>query len=550
VVTRRRFLIGSAALAAGLAVDARRPVGGETRKNEVVSKPEMWVWAGTLSLVGGTGQEGFNPPLSQARLVEWKNDRHLTGWMVSPGNYVMRTMGGDGGYSPDPEEWSSFEWMRQWRDTKFRERCAALGIENYVQVKCRNAHPVTGRKTPFVPWHLTTEWTDPDPDVGYLADLRKFCASAFAVGMTGVTFDGEMFSDYGDNINAAWGYDYPSKPRAQTREQTAALIKSRGKQIGDAIVRGMPVSGGGPSVIWYPNLMEGSWYELLRGTINGGNFDEFSGSAHPWLIAGLLTSGIKDLTIIDAIFFKGTQLTAHDDVGWHNALSFNTNGCIATLSRALSNRERRSALGKIGISGFFWPTASNSTTEAQAVSPGDFEVMLRNGVRFGGNRRFGIYTQYVGNDEATEFDGRPNQEPYEPAYQQYVRRSVVDSMAPTLTVQSPTTGASHRTRSARVGFSGFAEDDYAIRRILWSNKTTGVRGAATMTHTITDPQWDPLTPVKKPRNSELGALGLVAWQMDWQFEVALAPGTNVITIQAEDAHGLVSAVKTVTVRRA
>jgi hypothetical protein len=92
-----------------------------------------------------------------------------------------------------------------------------------------------------------------------------------------------------------------------------------------------------------------------------------------------------------------------------------------------------------------------------------------------------------------------------------------DNVAPTATITTPTSGATYVTNDSPLVLGGTASDNLAVASVAWSNAATGGSGTATGTSTWT-----------------VGA-------------IALAPGSNVITVTATDSVGNPSVGTTLTV---
>jgi hypothetical protein len=90
-----------------------------------------------------------------------------------------------------------------------------------------------------------------------------------------------------------------------------------------------------------------------------------------------------------------------------------------------------------------------------------------------------------------------------------------DTTAPTVTISTPTTSATTSTTSTPVTVGGSASDNVGVTQVLWSNAATGGTGVASGT-------------------------------TSWSASIALASGSNAITVTAKDAAGN-QATDTITV---
>ncbi len=90
-----------------------------------------------------------------------------------------------------------------------------------------------------------------------------------------------------------------------------------------------------------------------------------------------------------------------------------------------------------------------------------------------------------------------------------------DTTAPTITITTPTTASTHASSSSPITIGGSASDNVGVTQVTWSNSATGGSGAATGT-------------------------------TSWIASIALAAGSNPITVAARDAAGN-QATDTITV---
>ncbi len=90
-----------------------------------------------------------------------------------------------------------------------------------------------------------------------------------------------------------------------------------------------------------------------------------------------------------------------------------------------------------------------------------------------------------------------------------------DTTVPTITISTPTTASTHATSSSPITIGGSASDNVGVTQVTWSNAATGGTGGATGT-------------------------------TSWSASIALAAGSNAITVTAKDAAGN-QATDTITV---
>ena len=82
-----------------------------------------------------------------------------------------------------------------------------------------------------------------------------------------------------------------------------------------------------------------------------------------------------------------------------------------------------------------------------------------------------------------------------------------DSVNPTASIASPTTGSTYTTNSSTISLSGTSSDNVGVTSVTWSNAGTGASGTAS---------------------------GTAIWSIS---NIVLSPGENVITVTAHDAGG-------------
>ena len=93
-----------------------------------------------------------------------------------------------------------------------------------------------------------------------------------------------------------------------------------------------------------------------------------------------------------------------------------------------------------------------------------------------------------------------------------------DSTRPTVAIAAPTSGDSFTTSLAAITVAGFATDNVGVTRVMYSNDQTGTLGQASGT-------------------------------TNWSASIALAAGTNYITVRSYDAAGNQSAADYLTITR-
>ena len=96
--------------------------------------------------------------------------------------------------------------------------------------------------------------------------------------------------------------------------------------------------------------------------------------------------------------------------------------------------------------------------------------------------------------------------------------SGVDAMLPTVTITSPTSSSTYSTSSSPLTLEGTASDNNAVTQVTWVNSRGGSGTAS----------------------------GTTSWTASG---IPIQPGTNVLTVTAQDAAGNNTATASVTVHR-
>jgi hypothetical protein len=122
-------------------------------------------------------------------------------------------------------------------------------------------------------------------------------------------------------------------------------------------------------------------------------------------------------------------------------------------------------------------------------------------------------------------------QPYGDAMRNASTPGVVDREPPELSVRSPAGGRTIDATGDHLNLAGTAHDNYAIRAVRWYG-AKGRFGTAELT-------WDAEDSLSPDRE----------WVTRWRIRgVPLSPGSNRITVVAEDIKGLAT-VRRLTVRR-
>ncbi len=426
-------------------------------------------------------------PLTDAQLQQWK-DRGVDGF-VSVVQW-LRGMGGSQDFTGDASstlQGSQYDYQRQLRDSRIVERMKALGMKAYLGVYLANQ---TGGSTPLKDWFDDGAWA-----AQVLPKLRDLAAAARLLGFAGLAIDQELYPQSGNVQKASWsaGYAGNTRPEAETRSK----VFQRGKQMMATILEAFP----DVEIVDYNAQFPESWEELVQEQANGIK-DAMGGSVSIDLWNGMTSvPGYKAVRFVDAIFYKTTQIRG---ATWDNALQYNANRTYALLSRRFDNWGY--AASRIEVAPFSWIDEGTTRFEA-ARSPDAVAEQLTAFRKWTAGREFTNFA-YTFNS----FDYGP----YTKAMQAASTPGVVDSTAPSLTVQAP------KTVADKLNLAGSASDNLAIRAVRWE-VGDGASGAAKMTWKVKDGSYS----------------SGYSWEMNWTAEgIPLKRGDNRIVVTAEDIKGL------------
>jgi len=363
------------------------------------------------------------------------------------------------------------------------------------------------RRTPFKDWFDDTAWSR---DV--LRPVRQLGAAARSLGFVGVALDQELYPAKDRAVSASWNWNYPGNDRSE--QQVRAQVERRGRQLMTAMLAGYP----GLELVAYNTMIPGTWADKVQEVVND-KFGVYRDDVRIDLWAGLSSvPGYAAIRWFDSIFYK----TPHIGGDWSVALEDNANSTYSVLSRRFPNWAYASS--RLHVTPFSWidegPTDSRFD---DARDPDGVANQLAAFRDWGAGGSFGNYAY----SEPAAFDYAP--------YTDVMRRAstpgTVDAEPPALSVASP---AGERTIDAtgdHLEIAGTAHDNYAIRVVRWYDAKDRF-GTAKLV-------WKPQDSLSPDR----------AWVTQWRIRgVPLSPGTNRITVVAEDIKGLAT-VRTLTVRR-
>lgn len=425
--------------------------------------------------------------LTDAQLQTWK-DRGVDGF-VSVVQW-LRGMGGGQDFTGDASaslQGSQYDYQRQLRDSRIVERTNALGMKAYLGFYFSNQ---TGGATPLKDWFDDAGWSNQ-----LLPKVREISAAAKLLGFAGLAFDQELYPQSGNVQKASWSVGYTGNTRPEAEVRSKAF--QRGKQMMSTILEAFP----NVEIVDYAAQFPETWEELVQDQANGIK-DAMGGSVSIDLWNGLTSvPGYKAIRFVDAIFYKTTQIRG---ATWDNALQYNVNRTYSLLSRRFENWAYASS--RIEVAPFSW--IDEGTTRFEAARSPDAV-----------NEQLAAFRKWTAGREFTNFANTFNTfdyGPYAKAMQAASTPGVVDSAAPSLTVQGP------RTNGDRLDLAGLATDNLGIRAVRW-DVAGGASGAAKMTWKVKDGSYS----------------SGYQWEMQWTADaIPLKRGENRVVVTAEDIKGL------------
>jgi hypothetical protein len=261
--------------------------------------------------------------------------------------------------------------------------------------------------------------------------------------------------------------------------------------------------------------LPGTWSAYVQNTVNGVT-NPYADDVQLNFWDGMTSvDGYSAIRFLDENFYKGTNVPG---ATFDAALSYDANSWFAVMSTNFSNWTY--AADRVFLSPFAWIDDTSVQSEADAWSaprPPAFVASQLEAYRKWGMG--GVFGDYIGQTLA-DFDYTP----YVSAMQAAAVPGPTADQPPSISISGPTTAPSYTASGSTVSLSGAATDSMAIREVSWVDDQGG-SGSAQLTWQI------------------LGGDVSQGWQsqMDWSVaSVPLQPGTNTITITAEDIGGLTS----------
>jgi hypothetical protein len=444
------------------------------------SANHMILWAGCDTV----------PSLTDAQLDVWRA-RGVTGFACS--TRQLRGLGGSQDWTADVSgdlSGAAYDVERAIRDSHIVERAARRGMRMYLTFYLAN---LNNTATPLADWFDDRGWTE-----AVLPRARELAAAVRALGFVGVGLDQELYAQIGNVSTATWNWQYPGN--THNEPDVRAKARQRGAQFMQALVTGFPDL----EVLAYATLFPETWEALIQKQVNG-TANAYADSVQIDFWDGLTSvDGFRDVQVLDAIFFKSTQIAGDD---WDLALRYATNSFFAVASRRFSNWNKVSS--RVFYSPFGWISEGSSAFE-KARDPDYVARQLAAFRRWGMNRMFAVYTY----NTLETFDYGP----YEAAMREATKAGIVDNQPPDIMV-APTRRSGSGSTSV-IQLSGTATDNFAIRAVSWH--TSASSGSAELTF------------ASKSESSATDATS----RMTWTADVPLDGGVKSIEIEAEDIKGL------------
>jgi hypothetical protein len=435
--------------------------------------------------------------MTNAQLAYWHS--------IGVGGFVCETgwlwgVGGNEEFTPDlSADLSSpvFTIERQFVNSNVVARAHALGMTMYLGIYLSGYY---NTQTPLDEWFGDGDWSST-----VLPSATNFASSAHALGFDGIAFDEELYP--GAGAAGTWLWNYPGN--THTQAQVRAEVTTRGSQLMGALVSGFP----NLEIVDTATNFPGTWSAYVQSTVNGV-VDPYGGDVQLDFWNGLTSvDGYSAIRFLDENFYKGPNVPG---ATFDAALSYNANSWFAVMSANFSNWAY--AADRVFVSPFAWIDGSTVQPGTWAdPRPPSFVAGQLTAYRKWGMG--GVFGDYAG-EALSAFDYTP----YAAGIQAAAVPGPTADQRPSVSISGPTTAASYNAPGSTVSLSGAATDTMAIRDVTWVDDRGG-SGSAQLTWQI------------------LG--GGVAqgwqWQMDWSVAtVSLQPGTNTITITAEDIGGLTS----------
>lgn len=419
----------------------------------------------------------------------------------------LHTMGGLNRFTGDVNaslDGEAYELQRSLRRSAVVKLAGRGRLRLYLGFKAADYY---NPRTPFKEWFDDAAWSRE-----VLTPVRDLAAAARSLGFVGVALDQELYRGSGRALTASWDWDYPRNKRPEP--EVRAQVERRGRQLMSAMLAGYP----GLELVAYNTMIAGTWADKVQEVVND-QFGVYADDVRVDLWAGLSSvQGYAAIRWFDSIFYK----SPHIGGDWSVALEDNANSTYSVLSRRFPNWGYASS--RLHVTPFSWIDEGPKDSEFDdAREPDDVADQLAAFRAWGAGGSFGNYAY----GEPTAFD----YEPYTDAMRRASTPGTVDRETPDLSVTPPAGRGTVDASDHQLDIEGTARDNYAIRVVRWYDAQDRF-GTAELT-------WEADDSLSPDR----------AWVTQWRIRgVPLSPGTNRITVVAEDTKGLAT-VRTLTVRR-
>jgi hypothetical protein len=419
----------------------------------------------------------------------------------------LHTMGGLNRFTGNVNaslDGKAYELQRSLRRSAAVKLAGRGRLRLYLGFKAANYY---NPRTPFEEWFDDAGWSRE-----VLTPVRDLAAAARSLGFVGVALDQELYRGKDGAQTASWDWDYPRNERPEP--EVRARVERRGRQLMTAMLAGYP----GLELVAYNTMIAGTWADKVQEVVND-QFGVYRDDVRVDLWAGLSSvPGYSAIRWFDSIFYK----SPHIGGDWSVALEDNANGTYSVLSRRFPNWDYASS--RLHVSPFSWIDEGPKDSEFDdAREPGYVADQLAAFRAWGAGGSFANYAY----GEPTGFD----YEPYADAMRSASTPGTVDQETPDLSVTSPAGRGTIDASDHLLDIEGTARDNFAIRVVRWYDAKDR-SGTAELA-------WEAGEELSPDRD----------WETRWRISgVPLSPGTNRITVVAEDIKGLAT-VRRLTVRR-
>jgi hypothetical protein len=195
---------------------------------------------------------------------------------------------------------STYEHISTWlqRNAVARGRFAAVGFytTNYYDPRA-----------PIAPWFDDSGWA-----AGVDA-IRQVAATADAAGVGALAFDTEPYAGEGGvKHDDQWSDIGPAAGEANT-EDLHAQARIRGEQVGEAIA-----GAGITELLAYGAYFSQSYWGHVQRAVNAMTDEDFAHDLGIDFWAGVIATGIQQITFENAVFYKGNILPGYS---WESAFA-------------------------------------------------------------------------------------------------------------------------------------------------------------------------------------------------------------------------------------